>query len=501
MKQSNKSKSSVLNSTILTLFISINYLAYSSDIYVGNNTDFHVKGVFCVKGNTSFTDGLKFSSATSAKVLLNGDVNISTNTLTNQGSLTFANSTTKNVNGKIQSRAIYLTSNSSLNLNGTGDLIATDSLSIDGTIKTNSNLLELGTSSSNVGSLNYTSGYIDGNFKRWFSNATSSDILFPIGASTYNAFAKVSYTTVPTNGGALIGKHTLNTVNPLISSALSDASTLIDKVSEMNIWQFEASDGLDGGNYDLEVTPNLIYGVVDVTELRIVKRATSSDPWVLDGSHVIGTGTIYSPVIKRSSMSGFSQFAIGGPSINPLPVTLTFLNTECTDNGIEIKWQTASEYNSSYFNVEKSRDGLTWNVIDSIGAAGNSVQLIDYSILDDEILTSDVLYYRLNQFDQNGVKKEFGPISTKCDNISDFNASVYPNPTLNDFSIELNLTYSQNIAITIYGNDGKEIAKSFTKVDAGNTIVPIDRSNLKAGMYTIQVSGEYHSKTMKLIGQ
>lgn len=501
MKHSNNLKSQILISTTLTLFTLINFFAFSSDIFIGNNVGLHVKGVFFVNGNATISDGLKFSSGTSAKVLLKGEVNITSNTVTNQGALTFANLTTKNVSGNIQSRAIYLTSNSSLNLNGTGNLIATDSLSIDGTIKTNSNLLELGTSSTNVGSLTYITGYIEGNFKRWFSNSTVNNVLFPFGSSTNYAPAKISYVNAPSNGGALIGKHSLDILNPIINTSLTDVTSIIDKVSEMNIWQFDASNGLSGGNYDLEVTPSLIYGVVDVSELRIVKRANSSSAWALNGTHVAGSGTISTPIIKRSSMSGFSQFAIGSPSINPLPVTLTFLNSECTDNGIEIKWQTASEHNSNYFNVEKSRDGLTWNVIDSIEAAGNSVVLIDYSILDDENLTSDVVYYRLNQFDQNGIKKVYGPISAKCDNITDFNASVYPNPTLNDFSIEINLTYSQNIAITIYGNDGKEIAKSFSKVNAGNTIIPIDRSNLNAGLYTIQVNGEYHSKTMKLIVQ
>ena len=77
---------------------------------------------------------------------------------------------------------------------------------------------------------------------------------------------------------------------------------------------------------------------------------------------------------------------------------LTTFNTNCNEEGTTINWQTASEHNSATFEVEKSRDGSNWNLIETVQAAGNSITLVDYTVVDSEKAT-DVVYYRLNQID------------------------------------------------------------------------------------------------------
>ena len=63
-----------------------------------------------------------------------------------------------------------------------GITVAGTLIMLSGNIKTGSNLLTLGTSNTNRGTLTYTSGIIitgtTGSFKRWFANETASNILF-----------------------------------------------------------------------------------------------------------------------------------------------------------------------------------------------------------------------------------------------------------------------------------------------------------------------------------
>jgi subtilisin family serine protease len=57
----------------------------------------------------------------------------------------------------------------------------------------------------------------------------------------------------------------------------------------------------------------------------------------------------------------------------PLPVELLSFNANCVENNsVTLQWETASEHNSDYFQVEKSIDGKLWLPIEKVVAAGNS---------------------------------------------------------------------------------------------------------------------------------
>jgi hypothetical protein len=267
----------------------------------------------------------------------------------------------------------------------------------------------------------------------------------------------------------------------------------------MNVWQFDAANGLTGGNYNLELTSNLIYGITDVTELRIVKRATSSDPWSLNGTHVAGAGTNSTPIVKRSAMSGFSQFAIGSTAANPLPVTLTYLNADCGDNGVEIKWQTASENNSDFYAVERSLDGQNWNEIKTIIAAGNSVSLIDYGVVDTDRIAA-TRYYRLNQVDKDGKSTFHGPVSSTCSDEA-LTMTLFPNPTSANVSVAIQTETPGMVELTFNSMDGKLITSLTAMVDAGSSILPVNIEGNKVGVYLVNISLNGKTSIEKLVIQ
>jgi len=98
--------------------------------------------------------------------------------------------------------------------------------------------------------------------------------------------------------------------------------------------------------------------------------------------------------------------------IVPLPVELTVFEGFSTDQGNVIKWQTASEHNSSHYLLERSTTGeFTENsVVQIVQAAGNSTELLDYVHLD-KGYSQTINYYRLTQVDFDGQFEIYGPIS------------------------------------------------------------------------------------------
>lgn len=102
-------------------------------------------------------------------------------------------------------------------------------------------------------------------------------------------------------------------------------------------------------------------------------------------------------------------FGISITSPQPLPVELLYFEGEENSTFNYLKWATASEQNSFYFDIEKSIDGETWRSIGQQQSAGNSTEKITYSHLDN--IDQFVLhYYRLVQYDIDGQSKVYGPI-------------------------------------------------------------------------------------------
>ena len=82
----------------------------------------------------------------------------------------------------------------------------------------------------------------------------------------------------------------------------------------------------------------------------------------------------------------------------PLPVELLYFTVKEDVDHIIFDWATASEINNEYFEIEKSIDGIVFSTISFLEGAGNSTNIIYYSI---KTITHSG-YFRLKQVDYDG---------------------------------------------------------------------------------------------------
>ena len=101
---------------------------------------------------------------------------------------------------------------------------------------------------------------------------------------------------------------------------------------------------------------------------------------------------------------------LGDPGATALPITLLDFNGHVHDNSNHLNWSTASEANSDYFEVEHSLDAYEWTSIGKVPAAGNSNMTLGYSMIH-ESPRNAINYYRLVQYDWDGVFEMFDPIA------------------------------------------------------------------------------------------
>lgn len=110
----------------------------------------------------------------------------------------------------------------------------------------------------------------------------------------------------------------------------------------------------------------------------------------------------------------------------PLPVTLvSFYAERAAGAGGVLRWTTASEVNSARFEVERSQDGLTFEPIGTVAAAGTSATTRTYTFTDARLPATALRYYRLRQLDANGTAT-YSPVRTVAPITMGF--SLYPNP-------------------------------------------------------------------------
>jgi hypothetical protein len=182
----------------------------------------------------------------------------------------------------------------------------------------------------------------------------------------------------------------------------------------------------------------------------------------------------------------FSPFGIGETQF-ALPVLLTSISGTCEDRKTTLKWQTASEYNSDYFQVESSINGKDWQVLAVQDAAGNSTSVLDYEYVDTNPSLENN-YYVLKQVDFDGNFKQYGPINAYCKAEEEDYFYSYPNPSNTEFQVALGgEDFTGSCVLHVYDVKGTVIYENEVDVVNGANVFTLQRQ-LDAGIYIINIT-------------
>ncbi len=245
------------------------------------------------------------------------------------------------------------------------------------------------------------------------------------------------------------------------------------------------------GEFDL--TRNIIYADGQTT-YNVYRFAQGDTTLNLVASNLLGTSFTdtlppafgptlsYNYVITSNDMFGESfpsnPAVTGAPSF---PVEWLYFDIEAqgTDR-VALSWATASEQNSSHFEVEKSYDGVSFEKLGEVSAAVFSQEVQRYHF-HDEALPHQRVYYRLRQVDLDGAYQYSetrdilftGPVTDRT--------SLYPNPTHGAVNLG-GLNPFQSYDIQVLDLNGRSIWKQSLSADfAGKHAV--DLSGLGKGVY------------------
>ncbi len=237
--------------------------------------------------------------------------------------------------------------------------------------------------------------------------------------------------------------------------------------------------------------------------LTIFKTSNNGPPYTLVGR--TGIVDLTNHTVTQEAYSSSLNTLTLGDEFNPLPVVLSAFNATRSGLNTQVTWSTASEKNSSGFEVQVSTDGTYFRKLAFVNSQdGNSSKSQNYTYLDTEANKSGVRYYRLRQVDVDG-SEDFSPVRavsfTNAEGLAT-TLSAYPNPYTTSDALKLSVqTTSVGVAsLRVSDLMGREVAnQTFTTVN-GVTEVALDKAtSLNAGTYLARVtlsSGEV--KTVRI---
>ena len=352
--------------------------------------------------------------------------------------------------------------NSSIDLGGTGVVQS----------ETESNRIKVGDPSTNTGTIYYTrtinsvSGFDPANLGVLITTDQNLGSITVVrghqtqqGTGSYTAnYSVARYYIVP-------GIGEIDGSNTNVQLSYWEAELGASHPSESNLVAYQQI--VEGGSNVW--TP--LDGSVNVAGNFVLPAANPYDAYIYGDAYV--------------SLTFNNIFTLGSTDA-PLPVELlSFTAEKFNEKTVILNWQTATEINSDYFQVQRSEDALNWENINRVGAAGNSNSLIKYQLYDYDQQPSQS-YYRLKQYDFAGVFQYSQIRTVTFDQFVEIN--VYPNPTSGPVYIE-----SENsVDISVFDINGRLILQE-------ENTNSCDLSNQAAGVYYVRISTQTSVQIEKIV--
>ena len=382
----------------------------------------------------------------------------------------------------IFTRLVINNTGSGVYLNNTSINVSSSLTMTSGLLNTSSTyiLTMLNGSTTAAGNALSTS-YVNGPMRYQKNTSGTSTLNFPVGTSP--DCRPVILTITHANGNMYYYTVTLyNASAQALGYTLPPTVTKVSGVHYYIIGRTNSS-GVNQPVTDLSgnQTIQIFFGANDLVNdgstLTIVKNTyLAPTAWIdiggTGGPAASGGSFLTGSLISTSSPTAFNSFStfalgnkIGGGNV--LPTELLYFDAKPDNSQVDLTWATAMEMNNSYFTVERSSDGISFDSIariNTLAPGGNSNIKLDYSAFDLTPL-SGTSFYRLKQTDLDGKTKYSGVVTVNFTRSTP--VSVYPNPSTGTVYVSGLSQGQSTIKVAWYDLGGKLLMQQLATPQGG----------------------------------
>ncbi|MEL6635223.1 MAG: hypothetical protein AAFW73_13115 [Bacteroidota bacterium] len=164
--------------------------------------------------------------------------------------------------------------------------------------------------------------------------------------------------------------------------------------------------------------------------------------------------------------------------------------------GNMLEWSTAQEANSQMFIVEKSSDGIAYENIGVVNAAGASADERSYRYLDINA-TTDKVFYRLRQVDTDGTGSFSQTVLVKRQLANQFMVVAMSNTTTNgDFDLTLDAIIDGVLDYEVVTLQEETVATGQLALEFGLNDLHINLADEREGAYRIRLRLEQEEEAL-----
>lgn len=249
--------------------------------------------------------------------------------------------------------------------------------------------------------------------------------------------------------------------------------------------------------------PNIvIYGTLKFDNGNKLKLPCNARIYIMSGGSIApGSGGGNSNYIEICGDILWNAAAgtLTGPSCLPanapwclgvvLPIELTSFTGDAKDGYVDLSWITATEQNSSHYEVERAVNPNSFQKIATIKSKsinGNSNTTLYYTHTDNDPL-DNTSYYRLKHVNKDLTFSLSKMISVNYIKSKNIKFVVYPNPNHGEFMADISeIENNHEIQIVLTDEIGNRVYSSnfFVQENSTNKFQIIPKNQLANGIYT-----------------
>ncbi len=172
-------------------------------------------------------------------------------------------------------------------------------------------------------------------------------------------------------------------------------------------------------------------------------------------------------------------------------------NGVAKNNIVDLNWSTKSESDLSQFQVLKSTDAASWNMIGTV-AAKNIITGAQYSFVDNNA-TANKNYYRLKMVNKDGSFTYSGVLLVNKNGVH--NISILGNPVTSNINLNISDDNASAYNLSLYSSDGKILNTQVFNHPGGTSKVTMNVPSSAKGICLLKVTNGTTTQTFRVLVQ
>lgn len=223
--------------------------------------------------------------------------------------------------------------------------------------------------------------------------------------------------------------------------------------------------------------------------------ATLNDPTLEDPDASPAVDTWYFLTVSNGICTMTDSVLV---TIQPLPIELLDFSASQVDNTSLLNWETILEVNSDYFAIEHSENGINYQEIGRVDAAGTSGMVQKYSFIHQKPVIGNN-YYRLRMVDQDGRFEHSPNVELYFDSYGNPSfVQVHPNPSNGLFHFDFGTSADGIAHLEVINLAGQVVARETKQLTAGQHQFSMELGELANGVYLYRLRTEDWTASGKL---